>query len=327
MHFPLSCISSNDPVEWPLSWQWRGDCTVDRGGRGRIIRKKPRYSPLCAANHSSAVLSKQYQPSWMCQALWGSQWFLSLWSAQRSRAAWKDPKSQSSRMVSPQGWVLWGVRVSFVWEVVFGLSLKWQWGSCWPIYILQRSAFFIVQLSHPYMTTGKTMTLPRQTFFGKVMPLLFNMLSRLVITFLPRNKHVLISWLLSPTEVKYLAHFELGYYFFGYWTVGIPYIFWKLTSYIHGLQMFSSISLVAFTLCWLFFFFFLLVLLSFFRCFLLKYSPTHLILLLLTMLLALYSWTHGSVLVGYTFWGIHPIFGMSLFIIVLMTILFLWHLF
>ena len=134
MHFPLSCISSNDPVEWPLSWQWRGDCTVDRGGRGRIIHKTPRYSPLCAANHSSAVLSKEYQPSWMCQALWGSQWFLSLWSAQRSRAAWKDPTSQSSRMVSPQGWVLWGVRVSFVWEVVFGLSLKWQWGSCWPIY-------------------------------------------------------------------------------------------------------------------------------------------------------------------------------------------------
>ena len=59
--------------------------------------------------------------------------------------------------------------------------------------ILQRSAFFMVQLSHPYMTTGKTIALTRQTFVGKVMSLLFNMLSRLVITFLPRSKHLLIS--------------------------------------------------------------------------------------------------------------------------------------
>ena len=61
--------------------------------------------------------------------------------------------------------------------------------------ILQHSAFFIVQLSHPYMTTGKTIALTRWTFVGKVMSLLFNMLSRLVITFLPRSKHLLISWL------------------------------------------------------------------------------------------------------------------------------------
>ena len=60
--------------------------------------------------------------------------------------------------------------------------------------ILQCSAFFIVQLSHPYMTTGKTIALTRHTFVGKVMSLLFNMLSRLVITFLPRSKHLLISW-------------------------------------------------------------------------------------------------------------------------------------
>ena len=63
------------------------------------------------------------------------------------------------------------------------------------------SAFFIVQLSHPYMTTGKTITLTRQTFVGKVMSLLFNMLSRLVITFLPRSKRLLISWLQSPSAV------------------------------------------------------------------------------------------------------------------------------
>ena len=61
--------------------------------------------------------------------------------------------------------------------------------------ILQCSAFFIVQLSHPYMTTGKTIALTRQTFVGKIMALLFNMLSRLVITFLPRSKRPLISWL------------------------------------------------------------------------------------------------------------------------------------
>ena len=63
------------------------------------------------------------------------------------------------------------------------------------------SAFFIVQLSHPYMTTGKTLVLTRWTSVGKVMSLLFNMLSRLVTTFLPRNKHLLISWLQSPSAV------------------------------------------------------------------------------------------------------------------------------
>ena len=67
--------------------------------------------------------------------------------------------------------------------------------------ILWHSAFFIVQLSYPYMTTGKTIALTRWTFVGKVMPLLFRMLSRLVIAFLPRSKHLLISWLQSPSEV------------------------------------------------------------------------------------------------------------------------------
>ena len=67
--------------------------------------------------------------------------------------------------------------------------------------ILRRSAFFTVQLSHPYMTTGKTIALTRWTFVGKVMSLLFNMLSRLVIIFLPRSKHLLISWLQSPSAV------------------------------------------------------------------------------------------------------------------------------
>ena len=67
--------------------------------------------------------------------------------------------------------------------------------------ILQHSALFIVQLSHPYMTNGKTIALTRRTLVGKVMSLLLNMLSRLVIIFLPRNKHLLISWLQSPSAV------------------------------------------------------------------------------------------------------------------------------
>ena len=71
--------------------------------------------------------------------------------------------------------------------------------------ILQCSAFFIVQLPHPYMTIGKTIALYRWNFVGKVISLLFNMLSRLVTTFLPRSKHLLISWLQSPSSVNFGA--------------------------------------------------------------------------------------------------------------------------
>ena len=70
--------------------------------------------------------------------------------------------------------------------------------------ILQRSAFFTVHLSHPYMTTGKTIALTRWTFIDKVMSLLFNMVSRLVRTFLPRSKRLLISWLLVSTKMNQL---------------------------------------------------------------------------------------------------------------------------
>ena len=71
--------------------------------------------------------------------------------------------------------------------------------------ILRCTAFFIVQLSHPYMTTGKTTALTRWTFVGNVESLLFNMLSRFVIAFLPRSKHLLISWLKSPSEEAILS--------------------------------------------------------------------------------------------------------------------------
>ena len=67
--------------------------------------------------------------------------------------------------------------------------------------VLWRSGFFIVQLSHPYMNTGKTIALTRQTFVGKRMCLLFNMLSRVVVSFLPRRRCILISWLQSPSAV------------------------------------------------------------------------------------------------------------------------------
>ena len=72
--------------------------------------------------------------------------------------------------------------------------------------ILQCSVFFIVQLSHPYMTSGKTIALAIRTFVGKVMSLLLNILSRLVITFLPRSKRLLISWLQSPTALIFEPH-------------------------------------------------------------------------------------------------------------------------
>ena len=78
-------------------------------------------------------------------------------------------------------------------------SLLWHHSS--KASILQCSAFFTVQLSHPYMTTGKTIALSRRTFVGKVMSLLLNMLSRLGITFLPGSKRLLISWLQSPSAV------------------------------------------------------------------------------------------------------------------------------
>ena len=88
--------------------------------------------------------------------------------------------------------------------------------------ILRRSAFFIVQLSHPYMTTGKTIALTRWTFVSKVMSLLFNMLSRLVRAFLPRSKHLLISWLQSPSAVILEPPKIKVYHCFHYFSIYLP---------------------------------------------------------------------------------------------------------
>ena len=95
----------------------------------------------------------------------------------------------------PLGWTGW---ISFQSK---GLSKRVLQHHSSKASILWRSSFFIVQLSHPYMTTGKTIALTRWTFVSKVVSLLFNMLSRLVIAFLPRDKHLLISWLQSPSAV------------------------------------------------------------------------------------------------------------------------------
>jgi len=83
----------------------------------------------------------------------------------------------------------------------------------WKPSILRRSAFFTIQLSHPYVTTGKTIALTRWTFVGKVMSLLLNMLSRLVITFLPRSKRLLISWLQAPLHIHISPHFWIFFPF------------------------------------------------------------------------------------------------------------------
>ena len=95
--------------------------------------------------------------------------------------------------------------------------------------ILRRSTFFIVQLSHPYVTTGKTIALTRWTFVGKVKSLLFNMLSRLVIAFLPRSKHLLISWLqsssaviLEPSKIKSLTVSIVSHLFAMKWWGWMP---------------------------------------------------------------------------------------------------------
>ena len=88
--------------------------------------------------------------------------------------------------------------------------------------ILQCSAFLIDQLSHPYMTTGKTIALTRQNFVDKVMSLLFNMLSRLVITFLPRSKRLLISWLQSPSAVIFGAQKNKVSHCFHYFPIYLP---------------------------------------------------------------------------------------------------------
>jgi len=99
--------------------------------------------------------------------------------------------------------------------------------------IIWCSAFFIVQLSHPYMTTGKTIALTIQTFAGKVMSLLFNMLSRLVIAFIPRSKCLLISWLQSPSAVIFWSPQNKVYHCFHCCPIYLP---WNDETRCHDLS-------------------------------------------------------------------------------------------
>ena len=115
----------------------------------------------------------------------------------------------------PKYWEFQLQHQSFQWTLIGLISFRMDWldplaaqGTLKSLlhhsskaWILRRSAFFTVQLSHPYMTSGKIIALTRWTFVGKVMSLLFNMLSRLAIIFLPRTKRLLISWLQSPSAV------------------------------------------------------------------------------------------------------------------------------
>ena len=124
--------------------------------------------------------------------------------------------------------------------------------------ILQCSAFFIVQLLHPYMTTGKTIALTRRTFVGKVMSLLLNMLSRLVITFLPMSKHLLISWLqslstviLEPEKIKSVILLLFPHLFAMKWWEQMPWSSffecWVLCQLFHS--SFTVINIFFFTFC------------------------------------------------------------------------------
>ena len=127
---------------------------------------------------------------------------------QRHYFANKGPSNQSYGCSSGHVWMWeldykesWMLKNWCFWNVVLEKILKSLQQHSSKAAILQLSAFFIVQLSHPYVTTRKTIALTRQTFVGKVMSLLFNMLSMLVITFLPKSKCLLISWLQSPSAV------------------------------------------------------------------------------------------------------------------------------
>ena len=127
--------------------------------------------------------------------------------------------------------------------------------------ILLHSAFFIVQLSHPYMTTGKTIALARWTFVGKIMSLLFNMLSRLVITFLPGSRRLLISWLQSPSavilepkKIKSDTVSTVSHLFPKKWWDRMPWSLfsecWGLSQLFHSpLSLLSRVSLVVFAFC------------------------------------------------------------------------------
>ena len=171
--------------------------------------RPPCPSPTPGVYANSCPLSWWYHPAISSSVVPFSsclQFFLALGSFQMSQlfpSCGQSIRVSASASILPmniQDWFPLGMDWMDLLEVHGTLKSLLQHHSS-KASILQRSAFFTVQLSHPYMTTGKTIGLTRQTFVGKVMSLLFNMLCRLVITFLPRSKHLLISWLQSPSAV------------------------------------------------------------------------------------------------------------------------------
>ena len=148
--------------------------------------------------------------SWVAKILWRRKWQLTpvflpgKFHAQKSLtgySSWNCKESDMTEQLTHNTYII-SFRIDWfdllaVQGTLKSLLLQHNWRTL----ILRRSAFFMVQLAQPYVTTGKTTPFTRQTFVGKVMYLLFNVLSRLVIAFLPRSKHLLISWLQSPSAV------------------------------------------------------------------------------------------------------------------------------
>ena len=156
---------------------------------------KPTSIEWCHPTISSSVIPFFSYPQSF--PVWGSFQMSQLFASGGQSfgvSAWKSVLPMNTQDWSPLGWTVW---ISLKSK---GLSRVFQHHSS-KASVLLCSTFFIVQLSHPYMTTGKTIALTRWNFVGKVMSWLFNMLSRLVITFLPRSKHPLMSWLQSPSAV------------------------------------------------------------------------------------------------------------------------------
>ena len=163
----------------------------------------PVYHQIPEFTQTQCPLSRWYHPNisssvvpWKASGSFHMSQFFALGGQSIGVSASTSVLPMNTQDWSPLGWTDW-LDVLAVQETLKSLV---RHHSSKPS-ILQCSAFFIVQLSHPYMTTGKTIALTRQTFVDKVMSLLFSMLSRLVITFLPRSKCLLISWLQSPSAV------------------------------------------------------------------------------------------------------------------------------
>ena len=164
-------------------------------------------------------------------------------------SAWTSVLPMNTQDWSPLGWTGW-ILLAFQGTLKSLLQHHNSKAS-----ILQCSASFIVQLSHPYMTTGKTIALTRRTFVGKVMSLLLNMLFRLVITSLPKSKHLLISWLQSPStvileprKIKSATVSNVSHLFAMKWWDWMPWSLfsecWALSQLFHSPSLSSRGSLV-----------------------------------------------------------------------------------